>query len=263
MNKFFKYIGLISILLFSFYYTDKLSYIVNNNSRLVTEINDNKINYDIKSVSALIDGDYIIPGLNGYAVDVLKSYDKMKYLDSFNSYYLEYDIIKPSISLENNKEKIIKYGNKKKNEISIIIKDNKDIIDYINRYKINITRVVDINTIDINNYYEQINGDISNYKKIERILNRNNINKDICVIDSYNKNICIDNNKYLVEPSVILNNYNISNIISEIKSGYIIYINDDVSLENFKMLLKQINYKNINVVYLSKLISEEIIYKTN
>ena len=105
--------------------------------------------------------------------------------------------------------------------------------------------------------------DISNYKKIERILNRNNINKDICVIDSYNKNICIDNNKYLVKPSVILNNYNISNIISEIKSGYIIYINDDVSLENFKMLLKQINYKNINVVYLSKLISEEIIYKTN
>ena len=257
MNKFFKYIGLISILLVSFYYTDKLSYIVNNNSRLVSEINDNKNKYNIESVSALIDGDYIIPGLNGYAVNVLKSYDKMKYLDSFNSYYLEYDIIKPSISLENNKEKIIKYGNKKKNEISIIIKDNKDIIDYINRYKINITRVVDINTIDINNYYEQINGDINNYRKVESILNRNNINKNICIIDNYIKDICIENNKYLVEASIILNNYNISNIINGIKRGYIIYINDDVSIENFKLLLKEINYKYISIVYLSNMISEE------
>ena len=72
------------------------------------------------SVSAIIEDDYIIPGLNGYAVNVLKSYNNMRYLDTFNSYYLEYDKITPEISLENNKDKIIKFGNPSKNNIALV-----------------------------------------------------------------------------------------------------------------------------------------------
>ena len=42
MKLLFKYIGLTSILLFSFYYTEKMSNMVINNSSLVMEINENK-----------------------------------------------------------------------------------------------------------------------------------------------------------------------------------------------------------------------------
>ena len=44
MKNLFKYIGLSSILLFSFYYTEKMSNIVINNSSLVSEINENDNN---------------------------------------------------------------------------------------------------------------------------------------------------------------------------------------------------------------------------
>ena len=179
MKKLFKYIGLSTILLFAFYYTEKMSDIVTNNSKLVMEINDNSNNYNVESVSAIIDDNYITPGLNGYTVNVLKSYDNMRHLNTFNSYYLEYDIVKPSISLDNNKEKIIKYGNSSKKMVSILINNNKEILEYIKTNKINVTRIVDINTFLSNALYEQINGDYNNYKKMELLLNKYNINKNI------------------------------------------------------------------------------------
>lgn len=257
MKKLFKYIGLSAILLFAFYYTEKMSDIVTNNSKLVMEINDNSNNYNIKAVSAEINNEYITPGLNGYTVNVLKSYDNMRHLDTFNSYYLEYDIVKPSISLDNNKEKIIKYGNSSKKMVSILINNNKEILEYIKTNKINVTRIVDINTFLSNALYEQINGDYNNYKKMELLLNKYNINKNICYINNYIKDICTNNKKYLVEASITLNNYNLSNVKNSIKSGYIIYINDNVSLSDFKILLRQIYYQDLSIVSLSKLISEE------
>ena len=72
-------------------------------------------------------------------------------------------------------------------------------------------------------------------------------------MDSYK----LDNykNNYLVKPSFILNNISIVNK-DEISSGDIIYICDDLTLENYKLLLVTINFKNLKVMGLSKLISE-------
>ena len=257
MKNLFKYIGLFSILVCSFYYTEKMGYVVKNNNKLVAEINENANKYNVKFVNAEINNSYIIPGLNGYAVNVLKSYDNMRYLDTFNSYYLEYDVIKPYISLDNNKDKIIKYGNNSKNQISIIINNNKEILEYAIKENINITRIVDYDNFIEDANYEQINGDEDNYEKVESLLNKYGLNKKICYINNNIKQKCINDNKYLVEPSIILNNYNLSSINRNIKKGYIIYINDDVKLINFKLLLKQIFYQDIKIVSLSKLVSEE------
>ncbi|MBE6156385.1 MAG: hypothetical protein E7161_01390 [Firmicutes bacterium] len=257
MKNLFKYIGLTAVLLFSFYYTEKMSNIVINNSSLVTEINENSNRYKVEAVSAIIEDDYIVPGLNGYSVNVLKSYDNMRHLDTFNSYYLAYDKVSPNVSLENNKDKIIKYGNKKKNAVAIIIKDNMDIINYSKEKKIEITRLVDTDTYDKNAYYEQINNDLEEYKKVEKMLNNSNINKNICVINNNIIDICRDNKKYLVEASTILNNYNLATIKDSISSGYIFYINDNVSVTDYKILIRQIYYQDLNIVSLSSLITEE------
>ena len=256
MKKIFKYLGLLTILLVSFYYTEKMSKIVINNDSLVKEINNSKNNYNILPVSAIIEDNYIIPGLNGYAVNVLKSYDNMRFLDSFNSYYLEYDIIKPKVSLDNNKDKIIKYGNSLKNNVAIIIKDNNDIINYSLEKNIKLTRMITKETFDSNSYFEQINGDYEDYNRVEKMLN-NNINKNICYADKTIIDICRKNNKYLVEASIILNKHNLSDIKNKVRSGYIIYVNDDVKLVDFKILVRQIYYQDLNVVYLSDLIGEE------
>ena len=257
MKNLFKYIGLGAVLLFSFYYTEKMSNIVVNNSSLVSQINDNIDKYNIKAVSAIIDDDYIIPGLNGYSVNVLKSYNNMRYLDTFNSYYLEYDKVMPNISLENNKDKIIKYGNKNKKSVAIIVKNNFEIIEYANKNNINITRLVEYTTYDSKAKYEQINDDYIKYKQVERLLNNTNSNKNICYVTNNIIDICKDNKKYLVESSLTLNNYNLASIKNNIQSGYIIYINDNVTITDFKLLLKQIYYQDLKVSYLSELISEE------
>lgn len=257
MKNLFKYIGICSILLFSFFYTEKVSNIAITNSDLVKEINENSSNYNVKAVSAEIDGDYIIPGLNGSNVNVLKSYNNMKMLDIFNSYYLVYDKILPDISLENNKDKIISSGNKNKNAISILIQDNKDILNYSKEKNIKISRLITLDTYNKFSSYEQINNDIDNYENVEKLLNRNNINKNICIINDNIKNICLEKEKYLVTSTKTLNNSNLSNIKSNIESGNIIYITDNVSVTDYKILLRQIYYQDIDIIYLSELITEE------
>ena len=257
MKNLFKYIGLTAVLLFSFYYTEKMSNIVINNSSLVMEITDNSDDYNINAVSAVIEDDYIIPGLNGYSVNVLKSYDNMRFLDTFNAYYLAYDIISPDISLENNKDKIIKYGNRNKNAIAFIIKDNQSILDYAKNKNIKISRLINYNTFVKDSFYEQINNDIEQYKKVETMLNNANVNKNICYINNGILDICKKNNKYLVDSSIVLSKYNLSSIKENINSGYIIYINDNADVTDFKILVRQIYYQDLDIVSLSELITEE------
>ncbi len=257
MKNLFKYMGIALVLLVSFYYTEKMSKIVVNNSSLVKEINKNIKEYNVASVSAIIEDEYIIPGLNGYAVNVLKSYNNMRYLDTFNSYYLEYDKITPEVSLENNKDKIIKYGNPNKKNIALIIKNNQNVLNYASQIGLKVTRLIDRNSFDKNSLYEQINDDHENYLKVEAMLDNNNLNKNICFVSKNNKDVCLKYKKYLVEASVSLNSYNLASIKENLKNGYIIYINDNVSITDFKLLINQINYQDIKISYLSELITEE------
>ena len=130
MAKFFKYSGLVAILMFSFYYTEKTALFVKSKTPLMQEINKQSNKLNTKSVNAIIDNNYIIPGINGLEVDVSKSYVSMKKLGSYNEYYMVFNEITPKISLENNKDKIINQGNNLKNGISLIIEDNKEIVNY-------------------------------------------------------------------------------------------------------------------------------------
>ena len=56
-----------------------------------------------------------------------------------------------------------------------------------------------------------------------------------------------------------LNSINIVNIKNNIENGNIFYINKDAKLEHVLILLKEIEYKGLDIVYLSELIKEQII----
>ena len=47
-------------MVFSFYYTEEIATLVLNKNPLMIKINNEKNNYNIKSVNAIIDGNYII-----------------------------------------------------------------------------------------------------------------------------------------------------------------------------------------------------------
>ena len=101
MKNIFKYIGISVILIFSFFYTEKINDILIVNTELFNEIENNSDKYSAKYVNAQIEDDYIIPGLNGIEVDVFSSYYNMKDLEVFNDSFLLYNEISPVISIDN------------------------------------------------------------------------------------------------------------------------------------------------------------------
>jgi hypothetical protein len=194
----------------------------------------------------------------GKRINEVKSLMKMKSDGVFNSLFLIYDDIKPNISLSNNKDKIIKKGNSNKKAISLILEnDESNIITYLISNKINASLLVNKTTINANPYFEQINNDFNNYNEVEKLLNKSKLNTNICLLNRNNKELCIKNNKYLIEPTFILNSNNLINIKNKITSGDIILIKDNVSIENVDYLINYIKSKGINIIKLSDLIKEK------
>ena len=253
--KFFKYLGVGAIMLFSFYYTDKIANFVLEKNTLYQEINNVKDNFKTKSVSAIIDNNYIIPGLNGSEVAVKDSYYNMKSLDAFNEYYLVFNETFPEISLENNKDKIIKKGNSQKRNVAFIMENDEALKEFFAENNLKANILVTLEDYSQKNNFEPINNDFKNYEKIESLLNNASLNKNLCVVNNNIIDICRKKEKYLIEPS-ILNNTTFLNIKNNLSSGDIFLVKKGTNLANLKMLIKDINFQDLKIVYLSELISE-------
>ena len=184
--KCFKLIGIMSLLSFSFFLTDFVTELAINSNPLMQSIKNNSNNYNVCSVNATIENNTIIPGIKGKKVNEMESYLNMKDFGVFNINYLIYDSILPDISIENNKNLIIISGNKSIRQISILIKNNKNILDYSNKNNIKYSKLININdTIDKN---ENINicSNGKDFKDLNTLLNKNELNRNICILNYSN-----------------------------------------------------------------------------
>lgn len=257
MKKYYQFLGLALIMAFSFYYTERIAGIVLNKNPLMVKINQEAENYNVKSVNASINGDFIVPGLNGLRVNARESFYKMQESDLFNKYFLVYEQIKPDISLEDNKDKIIKKGNGKLKSVSLVLESNNAVSEYLKSNNIKASILTYIDTYEVKSFFENINNESTNFKSLENMLNLNKENKHICIVNSENKEVCLKNKNYLVNPELKLNSTNLSNIRKSIEAGSIILISEKANLEDVLLLLKEIKYKDLEVVYLSELIDEK------
>ena len=259
MRKYYQYLGLALIMVFSFYYTEKIALIVLNKNPLMQSINEEKKYYEEEFVNAEIKGDYIIPGINGLVVNTRESFYNMQEIDAFNHYYLVFEQVNPDISLEDNKDKIIKQGNKRQKKVSLVLEKNNLVSDYLQENQYRASILVNVSTYEENNYFEVINNEVSSFESLENILNLNKENKHICVVNDGNYDICLEHKNYLVEPTLTLDSTNYIDVKNELDSGCIIFITSKARLSDVKLLLKEIKYKNYDVVFLSDLISESIL----
>ena len=219
-------------------------------------IEEIKKDSEIKYVNAIIKDDKIIPGKNGLSINESKSFANMKSFGNFNKYYLVYDQKKPKISLEDNKDKIITSGNLSANNVSIIIEYSDKLISFLEKSRIKGNVLINKNNYYNIKYLELINNDFNNYNEVELILNRAKVNKQLCYIND-DTSFCKKRNKYLIKTDLVLENDNIIEIKNQIKNGSIIYITKDTSIENIKIILNQISFKGLKIIYLSNLISED------
>ncbi len=256
MKKYYGYFGLALIMVFSFYYTEQISTLVLNKNPLMMTIKEQADNYNVKSVNAEIIGENIIPGINGLYVNSRESFYAMQSEDIFNEYYLVFEQKKPDVTLEDNKDKLIISGNPNIRQVTLILETENEVSEYLKLNEFKASLLVDMNTYKDKNYFESLNNEIVGFKSLENNLTLNKENKHICVVNTDNKEICQKHKNYLVNPSLRLNNSNLLDIKKNLKNGSIIVIGDTATLSDVKILLKEIKYKDLELVYLSELISE-------
>lgn len=254
--KYFRLIGIMSLLVFSFYLTDFVTELAINTNPLMQTINKNSKNYRETSVDAIIENNTIIPGIKGKKVNEMESFLNMKDFGSFNINYLVYDSIKPEISIEDNKDKIIISGNKNIRQITILIKNNNDIEGYVQTKNIKYSKL--ITTKDNIIIGENINIETNKkmFENLDILLNKKELNKKICIINYSNIEACKKKEYYLVKPNIYLRNVNFIESLNNIENGSIVFIDDKLSLENFKLFENKIYNSDLNFVYLSKIIKE-------
>ena len=228
-----------------------------NKSPIMQSINEVEEQYKVSAVNASVNDHYIVPGIMGRMINKNKSFVNMKAFGIFNEYYLVFDNIKPEISLEDNKDKIIKQGNKEKKAVAFLLEDGSEQIkNYLKENKIPASLLILESTYQNNSYFEQINNDKLKYKNVDSLLNKNNQNKNICYVKTMDRKVCQKDQKYLVEETFVLNSNNLVEAKKNLESGSIIFIQKNVSLEHLKLLIKEIGFKGLKMTTVSDLISE-------
>lgn len=269
MKKVFEYIALISLLIFSFFLTDKTSMIIKNMDEIMIMIKDNKKKYETKGINAIINDKYIIPGISKKKVNINKSYNNMKEYGKYNPNLFIYDCIKPSISISNNKDYIIISGNKLKRMVSInFILDDitylDDIITILDNNKVSSTFFVDedflSNNLDLvynlinKGYIIGISNNKSNYKWMDTIITKVGKQNNIYCLYTSDKVVkkCMSIDGYTIKGENIDNNY-FRNIKKNLSSGsiYTLNINNEL-VNNLDVILKFIMKKGYKIENIDK-----------
>lgn len=251
-----KYVLFIALTVVSFYLTDKIIIYMENRHPIMQEIDARLDSFRIEPANAKINDNTIIPGINGKSVNRRRSYAGMGEFGAFNETFIVFDTIRPEISLQDKRHKVIVRGNPAKRQVALVIETSQRIIDHLEGHRMNFTLIADANT-DLLRHQEYIPGEKErdNIRDLHFILNRRRVNSGICLIGFSNLEFCVEKNYYLVEPTLDTNQ-NITEVISNIRSGDIILLRNNINPTNINLILNEIRRQDLEVVPLSSLISE-------
>ena len=281
MKRIIKFTGLLTLILFSFFYTDKVVEVIRENDKLMIELEQVSDNYKVNAINGIISGDKIKPGINGKKVNIEKSYKQMKEKGIFDENLIKYDKIVPKINMSHNQNKYIIGGNKERNMVSIVfILDNKKYLkkvedlsiskDVMINYFVTYDYLVDNST----NITKMTNSEFYNYGSDgeyspDNILFANNLisritdNEAIYCLTKYKNekvlNLCSENSLYTILPNIIVKNDPYSEVKKSLASGSIILMEmDNDSTTELGIIVDYIRGKGYDVVGLSKMLSEEL-----
>ena len=268
--KFIKLIGLICLICFTFFYTEKIIDVSTRQDEIMIKLKEIENDYKIESIDAIIKDDTIIPGKTGKYIDLDTSYKQMKKIGYFEESLIVYKTLYPTTSIYNNYNKYIISGNKLNKEVSLIyiISNNKTIDSVLNTIQNKNTTIsffidssflnnnIDIlsklNTYEIYNY-----GNNGKYTKDNLIISNNIINNKTnnnslyCLFITKNNdslNNCANNKMLSIIPSI---NGNYNDIKNNIQNGSTILINNTKELPN---IIDYIQNKGYNIIPLSNII---------
>ena len=281
MKRILKLVGLLVLIVFSFFYTDKVVSVIRETDPLMDKIESVKDKYKVKPIDSVISGNTIIPGINGRSVNLDKSYKNMHDDGLFDENKIVYDVVRPNISLFDNRDKFIIRGNDGRKMVSIVFVLDND--KYLNKLE----DIIDSKNVDINyfvsyNYLvsnaivikKMNNGEFYNYgdKGVytpDNILFANNLisritdNEAIYCL-SISKNIkvlrlCGNNDLYTIVPNIIVKDNPYQEIKNNLSNGSIIFMEmNNNTVTEIGIIIDYIKGKGLEIVSLSKLLSENL-----
>ena len=278
MRKIFQTIGLFSLLFFSFFLTDKTAMVIKDMDDIMVTIRDNKDNYKINSIDAVIKGDTIIPGISKREVNINASYQRMKEYGKYNSDFYVYKYSLPKISIQNNKDKYIINGNYKKRMVSLnfVLDDNyfSDVLNVLEQKEVKATFFINekflSNNLDLvyNLILKGYNFGVIDYSN----TNFDWFNTIITKVGKQDNMYCYYKNKdtiskclkvggFTIKGLDIKNNY-YSKVVNKLNSGAILNFNVDLELINdLDNIINYILKKGYTIENLSNHINEQYLEK--
>ncbi|MCI9110376.1 MAG: polysaccharide deacetylase family protein [Bacilli bacterium] len=281
MKKSFQILGIITLLVGSFIYNEKVGVVSKLNDDLLTEIKDKQKDYKQNPIEATIIQDTIIPGRNGKKVDVKKTYTKMKQIGYFNDKLITYKPLKVKNELKDNKDKYIISANKDKKSLSLIFKVNNKsninkIISILDNTNTKATFFIDSKFLENNQDLvmmlinkKHIIGNLSNKENYNHsdfvwmktiITKTGNQKNNYCYTPTKNKQIlknCSIHNSYTIIPTKIINERPFITIKNNINKGSLIMLNTSKELENeLENIINYIISKGYQIQNLEKVLKE-------
>lgn len=248
MKKYFQIVGMISLVCFSFFYTEKTSTVLKEKDEIMMELREKSEHLKTEVIEATIGENTIIPGFSGKEVDINESYKNLKRIGFYNEKYVEFQEISPKERLKNHLDKYIIAGNKKKNMVSLLflVEENteiENILNVLNTKNIKATFFVDTTWFEknselsiqlikeghtIGNLNYQGDTQDSNFIWMNTVLKRIGMQEEnYCYTEKENEKLlkaCSMQKSYTIKPNLVLSKYPLIEVKNNLKAGSLISI---------------------------------------
>lgn len=281
MKRFFEILGFLSLVCFSFFYTEKTIDVVKEVDDIMITLKEQAPKYQIKAENAKIDGTFMIPGISGKIVNLQKSYEEMKHYGKFHPNLLVYDKVSPEVSIKNRYDKYIQTGNPKKRQVSLIfIVDEKgdpsSIIEILKEKKVtgtffidgswlekNQTELIDLihDQFTVGNYSYRGDYTHESFVWIDTIIKRvGGQNQSYCLVEKENKkalSTCKLQKDYTIYPNIIIKEHPYSELTEQVGNGSIVLMRIDAQVKKeLTLMITYLKQKGYEIVNLEDLLEE-------
>lgn len=282
MKNLTKYLGVFALVLFSFYYTDGAVEIIKRNDPVMKNILEDTESYKLESVSAVVEENTIIPGMNGLEVDVDESYKKMKSVNGYYESMLTLKEVIPEESILNQYDKFVIHGNPYRSDVALLIKvDNINNLEKVHQIllekEILATFFVDgeilENNLDLmqkvasdgfelenfgyNDVYQEVSFNWTN----NMLFSITNEEPKFCYAEYHNYDIldlCSKNKMHTVIPTTVVKTTPFYTIKENLEEGSIFSLDlTSTTIKELPTIITYIKQKGFNLVTLEEIISEE------
>ncbi len=279
LKKIFGVIGTITLVCFSFYYTDSAVDLVRRADPIMKEIEMYSEEFGNTAIDSVLIENDIIPGMRGVSVDLKKSYDNMKRLGKFDKSLIIFKEETPNQTIKNNYNNYIISGNKLKDNVSLIIKMKdtsflEEILSILNKKNVTATFFLDKNIYNdgldavkliylFGNDIEFLSSeysldDLKKYNYIKEKYLKDELK--YCYVNENNENIlnnCKSMKLYTIKPVSISEKFPYDDVKKILENGSIITLtNSSETKRELPAIINYIEQKGKKIVKLEKLLEE-------